>query len=202
MARARSGARHAGCWQGRIETEVEIAGSGPPLVYLHGPWGLTPDRAFIARLAAQRTPSMRRSFPAPAAAIPRRCTQLDDWLDLLVYYGELFDRLGLDGARDRRPFVRRFGRRRIRRRHAEIGQPAGPDRSRRTVARRPAGQTGWCCALRARPAVAVRRARQARPRGASSPCRPTPPSASRRWRNSSGRRPAPASSSGRSPTAA
>ena len=37
-------------WQNRVETAVEIAGSGPPLVYLHGPWGLAPDRAFVARL--------------------------------------------------------------------------------------------------------------------------------------------------------
>ena len=43
-------------WQGRIETEVEIAGkNGPPLVYLHGPWGLAPDRAFVARLADSNT---------------------------------------------------------------------------------------------------------------------------------------------------
>ena len=41
-------------WQDRVETEVEIAGSGPPLVYLHGPWGLGPDRAFVARLAGAR----------------------------------------------------------------------------------------------------------------------------------------------------
>ena len=32
-------------WQNRIETEVEIAGSGPPLIYLHGPWGLGPTVA-------------------------------------------------------------------------------------------------------------------------------------------------------------
>ena len=38
-------------WQDRVETEVEIAGNGPPLVYLHGPWGLRPDREFIARLS-------------------------------------------------------------------------------------------------------------------------------------------------------
>ena len=38
-------------WQDRIDTEVEIAGEGPPLLYLHGPWGLAPDRAFVARLA-------------------------------------------------------------------------------------------------------------------------------------------------------
>ena len=50
-------------WQDRIETEVEISGSGPPLVYLHGPWGLDPDRAFVADLAERAIPSMRRSFP-------------------------------------------------------------------------------------------------------------------------------------------
>ena len=29
-------------WQDRVETEVEISGSGPALIYLHGPWGLQP----------------------------------------------------------------------------------------------------------------------------------------------------------------
>ena len=38
-------------WQGRIETEVEVSGQGPPLVWLHGPWGLNPDRSFVERLA-------------------------------------------------------------------------------------------------------------------------------------------------------
>ena len=51
-------------WQGRIETEVEIAGSGKPLLYLHGPWGLAPDRAFVASLAETFTCS-RRNFLAP-----------------------------------------------------------------------------------------------------------------------------------------
>src|SRR6516225_523283 len=58
-------------WQGRIETEVEIAGEGPPLVYLHGPWGLGPDRAFVGRLAdhhtvyAPRHPGTSRGDPTP-----------------------------------------------------------------------------------------------------------------------------------------
>ena len=38
-------------WQDRIDTEVETSGSGPALVYLHGPWGLGPDRPFVAKLA-------------------------------------------------------------------------------------------------------------------------------------------------------
>jgi pimeloyl-ACP methyl ester carboxylesterase len=81
-------------WQGRIETEVEIAGSGPPLVYLHGPWGLAPDRAFVARLAASNTVYAPK-FPGTSRGDHEAAHALDNWLDLLVYYGELFDRLGL-----------------------------------------------------------------------------------------------------------
>jgi len=42
-------------WQDRIETEVEISGKGPPLVWLHGPWGLNPDRFFVDRLSTDHT---------------------------------------------------------------------------------------------------------------------------------------------------
>ena len=47
--------RRLSLWQDRIQTEVEISGRGQPLVYLHGPWGLAPDRAFIAGLADGHT---------------------------------------------------------------------------------------------------------------------------------------------------
>ena len=43
-----SDTRRIRLWNDRVDTEVEIAGNGPPLVYLHGPWGLAPDRGFIA----------------------------------------------------------------------------------------------------------------------------------------------------------
>jgi len=82
-------------WQDRIETEIEIAGSGPPLVYLHGPWGLAPDRAFVARLAGASTVYAPR-HPGTTAGDPEAVHALDSWLDLMVYYGELFDRLQLD----------------------------------------------------------------------------------------------------------
>jgi pimeloyl-ACP methyl ester carboxylesterase len=82
-------------WQNRIETEVEIAGSGPPLVYLHGPWGLAPDRAFIARLADASTVYAPR-HPGTTPGDPDAVHHLDSWLDLAVYYGELLDRLELD----------------------------------------------------------------------------------------------------------
>jgi pimeloyl-ACP methyl ester carboxylesterase len=81
-------------WQDRIETEVEISGNGPPLVYLHGPWGLPPDRAFVARLAEACTVYAPR-HPGTTPGDENAVHALSGWLDLIVYYGELFDRLGL-----------------------------------------------------------------------------------------------------------
>ena len=81
-------------WQGRIDTEIEIAGSGPPLVYLHGPWGLGPDRAFLARLAETHTVYAPK-FPGTSRGDHEAIHALDSWLDLVVYYGELFDALKL-----------------------------------------------------------------------------------------------------------
>jgi pimeloyl-ACP methyl ester carboxylesterase len=84
-------------WQDRIETEVEIAGEGPPLVYLHGPWGLRPDRAFAARLAGTHTVYAPR-HPGTTPGDPDAVHALADWLDLVSYYGELLDRLQLNTA--------------------------------------------------------------------------------------------------------
>ena len=81
-------------WQSRIETEVEITGSGPPLVYLHGPWGLRPDRSFVSRLAGAYTIYAPR-HPGTTPGDPEAVHVLDTWLDLVVYYGELLDRLAL-----------------------------------------------------------------------------------------------------------
>jgi pimeloyl-ACP methyl ester carboxylesterase len=79
-------------WQERIQTDVEISGGGPPLVYLHGPWGLAPDRAFIARLAGTHTVYAPR-FPGTTSGDPEAVHLLEDWHDLVVYCGELLDRL-------------------------------------------------------------------------------------------------------------
>jgi pimeloyl-ACP methyl ester carboxylesterase len=91
---ASAATRRLKLWQGRIETEVEITGSGPPLVYLHGPWGLAPDRAFVARLAAQNTVYAPK-FPGTSRGDTEAAHALDTWLDLVVYHGELFDALKL-----------------------------------------------------------------------------------------------------------
>jgi pimeloyl-ACP methyl ester carboxylesterase len=81
-------------WQGRIATDVEISGGGPPLVYLHGPWGLNPDRDFVARLADTHTVYAPR-HPGTTADDPNGVHALDGWHDLIVYYGELLDALKL-----------------------------------------------------------------------------------------------------------
>jgi pimeloyl-ACP methyl ester carboxylesterase len=81
-------------WQNRIETEVEISGGGPPLVYLHGPWGLNPDRGFVERLASGNTVYAPR-FPGTTRGDPDGVHALEGWHDLVVYYGELFDKLEL-----------------------------------------------------------------------------------------------------------
>jgi pimeloyl-ACP methyl ester carboxylesterase len=82
-------------WQDKIEAEVAIDGSGPPLVFLHGPWGLRNDHVFLAMLARTHTVYAPK-HPGTAEGDPESVHQLDDWLDLIVYHGELFDRLRLD----------------------------------------------------------------------------------------------------------
>jgi pimeloyl-ACP methyl ester carboxylesterase len=84
-------------WQERIQTDVEIAGDGPPLVYLHGPWGLHPDRRFAARLANTHTVYAPR-FPGTTPGDSEAVHLLDSWLDLVDYHGELLDALKLDQA--------------------------------------------------------------------------------------------------------
>ena len=81
-------------WQDKVETEVAILGNGPPLVFLHGPWGLRNDQEFLDLLAASHTVYAPK-HPGTADGDAEAVHQIDDWLDLVVYYGELFDRLEL-----------------------------------------------------------------------------------------------------------
>ena len=120
-------------WQNRIETEVEVSGHGPPLVYLHGPWGLNPDRAFIAQLAAGHTVYAPK-FPGTSRGDHAAIHALDTWLDLVVYHGELFDRLELTAPVTCGPFVRCSRRRRIRSGGANVGWQARADQPCRAVA--------------------------------------------------------------------
>jgi pimeloyl-ACP methyl ester carboxylesterase len=83
-------------WQARIQTDVEISGSGPPLLWLHGPWGLNPDCDFVARLAETHMVYAPR-FPGTTRGDPDSVHALQGWHDLVVYYGELIDKLELTG---------------------------------------------------------------------------------------------------------
>ncbi len=83
-------------WQSKIETQVDISGNGPPLVFLHGPWGLR-DSDCLDRLASTHLIYAPR-HPGTTPGDPDAIHQLDDWWDLVVYYGELLDRLGLDAV--------------------------------------------------------------------------------------------------------
>jgi pimeloyl-ACP methyl ester carboxylesterase len=94
-ATAGSQIRRLRLWQDQVETEVEIAGSGPPLVYLHGPWGIAADRPFLAQLARTHTVYAPR-YPGTTPGASEAVHALDTWLDLIVYHGELLDRLELD----------------------------------------------------------------------------------------------------------
>jgi pimeloyl-ACP methyl ester carboxylesterase len=84
-------------WQGKVETEIDVSGDGPPLLYLHGPWGLAPDRRFIERLAAAYK-VFAPKHPGTSSGDPDAAHRIDTFWDLVVYYGELMDGLGLTSA--------------------------------------------------------------------------------------------------------
>jgi len=86
--------RRVPLWQGSVDTEVQVSGKGAPLVWLHGPWGLAPDRDFVARLAERHTVYAPK-HPGTSTGNTDAVHKLDTWLDLIVYYGELFDALKL-----------------------------------------------------------------------------------------------------------
>lgn len=75
-----------------IETHVAVAGSGPPVVFLHGAGGLTWD-PFLDDLAAKFT--VYAPYHPGTAGDPDAVRQLRGLWDLVLYYYELFDKLGL-----------------------------------------------------------------------------------------------------------
>jgi pimeloyl-ACP methyl ester carboxylesterase len=97
MAATAEAMRRLKTWQDKIATDVLVIGSGPPLVYLHGPWGLGGDRAFLDLLAAGHTVYAPK-HPGTTDGDPNAVHELDHWWDLIVYYGELLDRLELHEA--------------------------------------------------------------------------------------------------------
>ncbi len=83
-------------WNGRLNLRVQVAGSGPPVVYLHPAAGLAWD-PFLFRLADQRT-VFAPEFPGTSPADRGAIHAVDELWDLVLCYEEALRGLGLSGA--------------------------------------------------------------------------------------------------------
>ncbi len=86
--------RTVSVWGSQIRPRVKIGGEGPPLVFLHGAYGLRWD-SFLDALAQDYT-VYAPEHPGTTPGDPDAIKPLDDLWDLVLYYYELFDQLGLE----------------------------------------------------------------------------------------------------------
>jgi pimeloyl-ACP methyl ester carboxylesterase len=80
-------------WGDKVHPKVRIAGSGAPLVYLHGGYGPIED-SLIEELARDFT-VYAPEHPGITSGDEDAIKALDDMWDLVLYYYDLFDKLGL-----------------------------------------------------------------------------------------------------------
>lgn len=83
-------------WDGKVRIRVHSQGSGPALVFLHGPWGLAWD-PFLDELAKSFTVHAPE-HPGTTPETPDDVYQLDGLWDLVLCYDELLAALGVDNA--------------------------------------------------------------------------------------------------------
>lgn len=81
-------------WENQIQSRVKCAGDGPPVVFLHGAYGLVWD-PFLETLA-QHYAVYAPEHPGTTPGNPDAIKPLEDLWDLVLYYYELFDQLGLE----------------------------------------------------------------------------------------------------------
>ena len=86
--------RTVSVWGDQVRPRVKVAGSGPPVVFFHGAFGLQWD-PFLDRLAETHT-VYAPEHPGTTPGDPDAIKPLDTLWDLVLYYYELFDALGLD----------------------------------------------------------------------------------------------------------
>jgi pimeloyl-ACP methyl ester carboxylesterase len=91
---AATGERTVKLWENRITTHVKTAGQGQPLVFLHSGYGLIWSD-FLDQLARDFT-VYAPEHPGTSEGDPDAVKPLDDLWDLVLYYYELFDKLGLE----------------------------------------------------------------------------------------------------------
>jgi pimeloyl-ACP methyl ester carboxylesterase len=83
-------------WQGKVRMRVLSEGTGPALVFFHGPWGLTWD-PFLSELARAFT-VYAPEHPGTTPGAPDDIYHLDGLWDLVLCYDELLTALKLDEA--------------------------------------------------------------------------------------------------------
>lgn len=81
-------------WRDQVETRVKVAGSGPPVVFFHGAFGLQWD-PFLEGLTRTNT-VYAPEHPGTSPGAPDEIKPIDTLWDLVLYYYELFDSLGLE----------------------------------------------------------------------------------------------------------
>lgn len=81
-------------WGGSVNAHVKVAGQGPALVYLHSGYGLIWDDCLD--LLARDFTIYAPEHPGTSAGDPDAIKSLDDLWDLVLYYYEMFDKLGLE----------------------------------------------------------------------------------------------------------
>src|SRR5512132_2524246 len=83
-------------WQGRVPLRVHVKGSGPAVVFFHGPWGLTWG-PFLDTLA-QRFTVYAPEHPGTTPGQPDTVQHIDNLWDLTLCYDEMLEGLGLSEA--------------------------------------------------------------------------------------------------------
>jgi pimeloyl-ACP methyl ester carboxylesterase len=83
-------------WQGRVPLTVRVDGEGQPLVFFHGPWGLTWG-PFLDSLAKHFTVHAPE-HPGTTTGEPDAIYDVDSVWDLVLCYDELLEHLGLGQA--------------------------------------------------------------------------------------------------------
>jgi pimeloyl-ACP methyl ester carboxylesterase len=86
--------RSVTAWNGQVRPRIKVAGQGPPVVFLHGAYGLVWD-PFVDALAQHHT-VYAPEHPGTTPGDPDGVKPLEELWDLVLYHYELFDRLGLD----------------------------------------------------------------------------------------------------------
>jgi pimeloyl-ACP methyl ester carboxylesterase len=81
-------------WNESVTARVKVAGQGPALAYLHNGYGLVWDECLD--LLARDFTVYAPEHPGTSAGDPDSIKALDDLWDLVLYYYELFDKLGLE----------------------------------------------------------------------------------------------------------